>query len=115
MPLKYLAKSDNLHYQCQALSSLHCLVFIQENRDVMVTNGIVETLAGPCHTAEPVIQRELASSFSNLSLSSNHCLGIACLTMSELIFLTKNNDLNVVQLSLGALGNLAEDFKTHSS
>ncbi len=89
MLLKYLAKSDNIHHQYLALSSLHCLALIQENRDVLVTkNGIVETLAGPCHTAEPVIQREVASCFSSLSLSSNHRLRIARLTMSELIFLT---------------------------
>jgi hypothetical protein len=46
------------------LSSLCCLAFIQENRDALVINGIVKTLAGPCHTAKPVIQREVASCFS---------------------------------------------------
>jgi hypothetical protein len=97
MLLKYLDKSDNLHYQCLALSSLCCLAFIQKNRDALVTNRKVETLAGPCHTAKPVIQREVASCFSNLSLSSNHRLGISHLTMSELIFLTKINYLDPIK------------------
>jgi hypothetical protein len=33
--------------------------------------------------------------------------------MSELIFLTKSDDLDIVRLSLGALGNLSED-KRHT-
>jgi hypothetical protein len=57
MPLKYLAKSDSLYYQCLILSSFCCLAFIQEHRDALVTNRIIETIAGVCHTAEPVIQR----------------------------------------------------------
>ena len=114
MPLIYLVKSDNLHYQCLALSSLRRLAFIRENRDIMVANGIVETLTDACNTAEPVIQREVASCFCNLSLSSNHRLGIARLAMSEISYLTKSDDLDIVRLSLGALGNLAEDIETHA-
>jgi hypothetical protein len=62
-----------------------------------VTNGTVETLASMCHVAEPEFQREVASCFSNLSLSSNHHLGIACLVLYEVIFLTKRDDLDIVQ------------------
>ncbi len=57
IPLKYLAKSDSLYHQCLILSSFCCLAYIRENRDALVTNRIVETIAGACHTAEPVIQR----------------------------------------------------------
>jgi hypothetical protein len=55
MLLKYLAKSDSLYYQCLILSSFCCLAFVRENRDALVTNRIVETIAGACHTAEPVL------------------------------------------------------------
>jgi len=114
VPLIYLAKSDNLHYQCLALSSLRRLAFIRENRDTLMANGIVETLTDACNTAEPVIQREVASCFCNLSLSSSHRLGIARLAISELSYLTKSYYLDIVRLSLGALRNLAEDIETHA-
>lgn len=114
LPLVALAKSDNFHYQCLAFSSLRRLSFIRENRDIMMADGITEALTGACKTAEPQIQREVASCFCNLSLSSNHRLGIARLAMSELVFLTKSDDLDTIRLSLGALGNLAEDIETHA-
>jgi hypothetical protein len=55
MPLKYFAKSDSLYYQCLILSSFCCLAFVQENRDALATNRIVETIIGECHMAEPVL------------------------------------------------------------
>jgi hypothetical protein len=45
------------------LSSLCYLALISENRDALVTNGIVKTLAELFHPAKPVIQREVASCF----------------------------------------------------
>ena len=114
-PLIALAKSENLHSQCLAFSALRRCSFIRENRDRLVADGIIETLTSACNTADPEIQREVASCFCNLSLSSNHRLDIAQYAMSELITLVKRaSDVDTVRLSLGALANLAEGIDTHS-
>jgi len=80
----------------------------------LVAEGILETLTSACKSAEPEIQREVASCFCNLSLSSNHRLNIARLSISELVTLANSDDFETVRLSLGALGNLAEGIDTHS-
>ena len=64
-------------------------------------------------SAEVGIQREIASCFANLSLSSNHHVSIAQRAMPDLISLIKCSDVETVRLSLGALGNLAEGIETH--
>ena len=115
MPLITLAKSSNFHYNCLALSSLWRLSFVRENRDLLVADGIVETLIGACKTDVPEIQQEVASCFCNLSLAPNLRFSIAHLAMPELVFLTKCNDLGTVRLSLCVRGNLAEDIDTHAT
>ena len=114
MSLIALAKSSNVHYKCLALSSIRRLAIIRENRDLLVADGVVETLMGACKTDLPEIQREVASCFCNLSLAPNLRLGIARLAMSELVFLTESVDLDTVRLSLKVLGNLSEDIDAHA-
>ena len=107
-------KSEDLHSQCLALSSLRRLAFVRENRSRLMAEGIVETLINACKTDNVEILREISSAFCNLTLSPNHRLDITKNALSEIVVLTQSGDMETVRLSLGAQGNLAEDIETHS-
>lgn len=114
-PLLSLAKSDNLHAQCLALSSIRRLSLLRDNQERLVMEGIVQILVNSCKTTiEPDSQREIASCFCNLTLTPDHRLDITRVAISELVGLTKSDNLDTVRLSLCAMGNLAEDVDTHT-
>ncbi|EED95215.1 hypothetical protein THAPSDRAFT_261325, partial [Thalassiosira pseudonana CCMP1335] len=107
--------SDNLHAQCLALSSIRRLSLLRDNQERLVMEGIVQILVNSCKTTiMPDIQREIASCFCNLTLTPDHRLDITRVAISELVGLTKSDNLDTVRLSLCAMGNLAEDVDTHT-
>ncbi|KAL3789563.1 hypothetical protein ACHAWO_009126 [Cyclotella atomus] len=113
-PLLSLAKSDNLHYQCSAISGLRRLALIRENRDRLISEGIVSILvSNSSKTAETALQREIASCFCNLTLAKNHRADITRTAIGEIAVLSQSSDPETIRLSLGAIANLAEDIETH--
>jgi len=113
-PLIALANDGkNLHSQCLALSSLRRLAFVRENRDMMMSENVLECLTSASRTSQVEIQREVAGCLCNLSLSSSHHLAVAQTAKSELVLLTQSEDIDTVSLSLGSLANCSEDIDTH--
>ena len=109
-----LAGIGNLHSRCLALSSLRRLSLLKGHRDRMLEENFIETLVSACRTTETEIQREVASCLCNLSLSSSHHIRIAQSAIPELMTLAKkSDDVDVMRLSLVALGNLSENVDTH--
>jgi hypothetical protein len=114
-PLLTLAKSSCKHLQCSALSGLRRLALIRENRDRLIAEGVVTVLvAHSCKTQDPELQREIASCFCNLTLNHSHRLDITRTAMAEISSLSQSTDPETLRLSLGAIGNLAEDTETHN-
>ena len=59
------------------------------------------------------LQREIASCFCNLTLNKNHRFDVTRTSIAEISLLSQSSDPETVRLSLGAIGNLAEDVDTH--
>lgn len=113
-PLLSLAKYQNPHYQCAAISGLRRLALIRENRDRLISEGVVSILSGhSCQSEDPELQREVASCFCNLSLNKDHRLDITRSAIAQISNLSQSKDPETIRLSLGAVANLAEDLDTH--
>ncbi len=108
-----LLKSKYIHAHCLALAAIRRLATRRKHRDILFDDGVINCLIGIVQTAPPEIQREVACCFCNISLT-NHRICMARLAMSDLTVLAESDDINTVQFSLGAMGNLAENVISHS-
>jgi len=84
-----------------------------ENRSRLIRGGVIEPIVVAASSTEVEVQRECASLLCNLSLSEVDRIEIATFAVPALVQLARSSDLEVARQSVGALGNLSEDTKTH--
>ena len=110
-----LSNSKDSRLSLLALSSLRRLGLIRENRDILLSEGIVDVLVDACEEmTAPDILQEVASCLFNLSLSANLRLPLAQTAVSLIHNILSEEDANeTVVCCLGAIANLAENTETH--
>lgn len=113
-PLLALAKSQNLHYQLTAISGLRRLALIRDNRDRLISEGVISILVThSCKADDQELQREIASCFCNLSLTKDNRIDMTRAAIANIAALSQCSDSETIRLSIAAIANLAEDIDTH--